>query len=135
MNSAIATKLASEGAIVAINYRKDAQPAEALVSELNEQGFKAQAFRADMSKPEESKALLKDVVEAFGKLDILVSNSGIEHFSKLEEITKQDFDRVFSTNVAGLNSYQKLSNHSPTDILRRITVELTRRRVSLVLSK
>jgi 3-oxoacyl-[acyl-carrier protein] reductase len=101
IGKAIATKLASEGAIVAINYRKDAQPAEELVSELNEQGFKAQAFRADMSKPEESQALLEDVVEAFGKVDILVSNAGIEHFGKLEEITKQDFDRVFSTNVAG----------------------------------
>jgi 3-oxoacyl-[acyl-carrier protein] reductase len=97
----IATRLAREGAIVAINYRQDAQPAEVLVSELNEQGFKAQAFRADMSKPEESQALLEDVVEAFGKVDILVSNAGIEHFGKLEEITKQDFDRVFSTNVAG----------------------------------
>jgi 3-oxoacyl-[acyl-carrier protein] reductase len=97
----IATRLANEGAIVAINYRQDAQPAEELVSELNEQGFKTQAFRADMSKPEESQALLEDVVKAFGKVDILVSNAGIEHFGKLEEITQQDFDRVFSTNVAG----------------------------------
>jgi 3-oxoacyl-[acyl-carrier protein] reductase len=54
-----------------------------------------------MSKPEESQTLLEDVVEAFGKVDILVSNAGIEHFGKLEEITQQDFDRVFSTNVAG----------------------------------
>lgn len=101
IGKAIATRLANEGAIIAINYRNDAHPAEALVSELNEQGFKAQAFRADMSKPEESQALLEDVVEAFGKVDILVSNAGIEHFGKLEEITQQDFDRVFSTNVAG----------------------------------
>jgi 3-oxoacyl-[acyl-carrier protein] reductase len=90
IGKAIVTRLASEGAIVAINYRQDAQPAEALVSELNEQGFKATAFRADMSKPEESHALLEDVVKAFGKVDILVSNAGIEYF-----------DRVFSTNVAG----------------------------------
>jgi NAD(P)-dependent dehydrogenase (short-subunit alcohol dehydrogenase family) len=101
IGKAIVTRLASEGAIVAINYRSDAQPAEALVSELNEQGFRATAFRADMSKPEECQALLEDVVKAFGKVDILVSNAGIEHFGKLEEITKEDFDRVFSTNVAG----------------------------------
>ena len=101
IGKAIVTRLANEGAIVAINYRNDAQPAEALVSELKEQGFKAQAFRADMSKPEESQALLEDVVKVFGKVDILVSNAGIEHFGKLEEITKEDFDRVFSTNVAG----------------------------------
>ena len=101
IGKAVVTKLASEGAIVAINYRNDAQPAEELVAELDKQGFKAQSFRADMSKPEESQVLLEDVVKAFGKVDILVSNAGIEHFGKLEEITKEDFDRVFSTNVAG----------------------------------
>jgi 3-oxoacyl-[acyl-carrier protein] reductase len=101
IGKAIVTRLANEGAIVAINYRQDAQPAEELVSELNDRGFKTQAFRADMSKPEESQALLEDVVKAFGKVDILVSNAGIEHFGKLEQITQQDFDRVFSTNVAG----------------------------------
>ena len=101
IGKAVVTKLASEGAIVAINYRNDAQPAEKLVAELDKQGFKAQSFRADMSKPEESQVLLEDVVKAFGKVDILVSNAGIEHFGKLEEITKEDFDRVFSTNVAG----------------------------------
>jgi 3-oxoacyl-[acyl-carrier protein] reductase len=101
IGKAIVTRLANEGAIVAINYRQNAELAEALVSELNDKGLKAQAFRADMSKPEESQALLEDVVKAFGKVDILVSNAGIEHFGKLEEITKEDFDRVFSTNVAG----------------------------------
>jgi 3-oxoacyl-[acyl-carrier protein] reductase len=44
---------------------------------------------------------LEEVVKAFGKVDTLVSNAGIEHFGKLEKITEQDFDRVFSTNVAG----------------------------------
>ena len=102
IGKAIATRLANEGAIVAINYRKEAQPAEELVSELNDKGFKAQAFRADMSKPEESQALLEDVVKCVWQSGYnLVSNAGIEHFGKLEEITKEDFDRVFSTNVAG----------------------------------
>jgi 3-oxoacyl-[acyl-carrier protein] reductase len=99
IGKAIATRLANEGAIVAINYRNNAQPAEELVSELNNKGFKAQAFRADMSKPEESQVLLEDVVKAFGKVDILVSNAGIEHFGKLEASALPN--RVFSTNVAG----------------------------------
>ncbi|MBP5977779.1 3-oxoacyl-ACP reductase FabG [Brasilonema sp. CT11] len=101
IGKAIATRLASEGATVAINYREDAKPAEALVSELNSRGFKAQAFRADVSKPDECQTLLDDVVKTFGRVDILVSNAGIEHFGKLEEITPQDFERVFSVNVAG----------------------------------
>ncbi|WP_298916793.1 glucose 1-dehydrogenase [uncultured Nostoc sp.] len=101
IGKAIATRLASEGAIVAINYREDAKPAEALVSELNSKGFKAEAFRADVSKPTECHTLLDDVAKTFGRVDILVSNAGIEHFGKLEEITAQDFERVFSVNVAG----------------------------------
>jgi 3-oxoacyl-[acyl-carrier protein] reductase len=109
IGKAIATRLANEGAIVAINYHENAEPAEALVSEPNSKGFKAQAFRADMSKPEESRALLDDVVKAFGKVDILVSNAGVEYFGKLEDITPQDVvrvasalpNRVFSINVAG----------------------------------
>jgi 3-oxoacyl-[acyl-carrier protein] reductase len=101
IGKAIATRLATEGAIVAINYHQNAELAEALVSELDSKGFKTQAFRADMSKPEESRALLDDVVKAFGKVDILVSNAGVEYFGKLEDITPQDVDRVFSVNVAG----------------------------------
>ena len=101
IGKAIATRLANEGAIVAINSREDAQPAEALVSELSSQGLKAQAFRADVSNPTECHDLLSNVAKTFGQVDILVSNAGIEYFGKLEEITAEDFDRVFSVNVAG----------------------------------
>lgn len=101
IGKAIATRLANEGATVAINYRQDAEPAEALVSELNSKGFKAQAFRADVSKPAECQTLMDEVDTAFGRLDILVSNAGVEYFGKLEEITPEDFDRVFLVNVGG----------------------------------
>ena len=101
IGKAIATRLANEGATVAINYRQNAEPAEALVSELNSKGFKAQAFRADVSKPAECRTLMDDVNTAFGRLDILVSNAGVEYFGKLEEISSEDFDRVFSVNVGG----------------------------------
>lgn len=101
IGKAISTRLASEGAIVAVNYRKNATSAEELVAELNSKGYKAQAFRADVSQPTECQMLLDDVVKTFGRVDILMSNAGIEHFGKLEDITPEDFDRVFSINVAG----------------------------------
>lgn len=101
IGKAIATRLANEGATVAINYRQNAEPAEALVSELNSKGFKAQAFRADVSKSAECQTLMDEVNTAFGRLDILVSNAGVEYFGKLEDITPEDLDRVFSVNVAG----------------------------------
>lgn len=101
IGAAIATRLASEGAAVAIDYRSDAAPAEALAAELRDKGLKAQAFQADVSKPEECHALMADVVKVFGRIDILVSNAGVESFGKLEEITAEDFERVFLVNVGG----------------------------------
>lgn len=101
IGKAIATRLAGEGAAVAVDYRSEAAPAEALVSELTGRGLKAQAFRADVSRPAECRALMGAVAQAFGRLDILVSNAGVESFGALEEITEEDFERVFAVNVGG----------------------------------
>ena len=97
----IAVRLAEDGATVGVNYREDAAPADALVAELTGRGLKAQAFRADVSKPAECRTLMEAVGAAFGRVDILVSNAGVESFGKLEEITEQEYERVFSVNVAG----------------------------------
>ena len=101
IGKAIAIRLAHEGATVAINYYQDATPAEALVVELNKEGFKAGAFCADVSKPAECRTLIEEVIKAFGRIDILVSNAGVEYFSALEETTERDFLRVFAVNVGG----------------------------------
>lgn len=101
IGKAVATRLAHDGATVVINYAHSSLPADALVSQLNEQGFRATAFRADVSKAADRIALIEHVTQTFGRLDILVSNAGIDHFGKLEAITEEDFSRVFSLNVAG----------------------------------
>lgn len=101
IGKAIATRLANEGAKVAINYRQQAEPADALVAELRSKGLEAQAFRADVSKPAECQSLMDAVVGAFGDIDILVSNAGVESFGKLEDITEQEYERVFGVNVVG----------------------------------
>ena len=101
IGKAIATRLAEDGATVGINYREEAAPADAVVAELTNRGLKAQAFRADVSKPAECRTLMEAVGAAFGRVDILVSNAGVESFGKLEDITEQEYERVFSVNVAG----------------------------------
>lgn len=98
---AIALKLGQEGAAVAVNYRKSAEEAEAVVKQIEQHGSKAAAIGADMSKVEEISQLFDKAVEHFGKLDILVSNAGIEHFGKLEEVTPEEFDRTFAINTRG----------------------------------
>lgn len=77
--------------------------------------MKASAFQADVSKVADCRALIDHVVEGFGRVDILVSNAGIDHFGKLEEISEEDFWRVFSVNVAGqLFVTQAASVHIPS---------------------
>ena len=115
IGKAVATRLASEGATVVIDYLQNPQDANDLVAELSNRGFKASAFQADVSKVAECRALISHVVEAFGRIDILVSNAGIEYFGKLEDITEEDFLRVFSVNVGGqLFITQAASPHIPS---------------------
>lgn len=114
IGKATATRLAHDGASVVIDYLRDAEPAEALVAELRGRGLKAHAVQADVTKPAECRSLMDDAVKTFGQLDILVSNAGVEHFGKLEDITETDFQRVFSVNVAGqLYATQAACRHLP----------------------
>lgn len=100
IGAAIARRLASEGARVAVNYVRDAASAEALVRELGG-GDRALAVQGDVSDAAQTADLVAKVVAAFGGLDLLASNAGVEHFGPLESITPVDVDRVFHVNVAG----------------------------------
>jgi 3-oxoacyl-[acyl-carrier protein] reductase len=101
IGAAIVRRLAAEGAAVAVNYVADEASADALVKQLSDDGHQVAAFRADISDAAQTQALVARVLEAFGGLDLLASNAGVEHFGALESITQADFDRVFHTNVAG----------------------------------
>lgn len=101
IGAAIARRLANEGATVAVNYVADAASAEALANELYGGGTQAAAFQADVSDSAQTADLVARVVAAFGGLDMLASNAGVEHFGALESITPADVDRVFHVNVAG----------------------------------
>ncbi|MEU1404992.1 SDR family oxidoreductase [Streptomyces sp. NPDC005728] len=100
IGAAVARRLADEGAAVAIGYRGHREAADALVAELGG-GGRAIAVRADASVPEQTGALIERAVAEFGRLDVLASCAGIEHFDALEKITPADFDRVFAVNTRG----------------------------------
>lgn len=115
IGKAVAARLASEGATVVITYHHNRAMADNLVSELKNKGLKASAFRADVSKVAECRALIDHVAETFGRVNILVSNAGVDHFGSLENITEEDFSRVFSINVAGqLFVTQAAARHIPS---------------------
>jgi 3-oxoacyl-[acyl-carrier protein] reductase len=102
IGAAIAQALAAEGASVVVNYAQDRAGAERVVANIKEQRGQAIAVRGDVSKTADVTALFEKSREAFGVLDILVNNAGIYGFAPLEEVTEQDFQRQFGTNVLGL---------------------------------
>ena len=102
IGAGIAKALAAEGAAVVVNYASSQAGADAVVSAITGAGGRAVAVRGDVSKADEAKALVEAAVAAFGRLDILVNNSGVYEFAPLEAITEAHFHRMFDINVLGL---------------------------------
>jgi 3-oxoacyl-[acyl-carrier protein] reductase len=102
IGAAIAKALGAEGASVVVNYASSKAGADQVVAAITEAGGKAIAVKADVSKAAEAKALIDDTLKAYGRLDVLVNNSGVYEFAPLEEITEDSFHRQFNTNVLGL---------------------------------
>jgi len=96
---AIALALASSGANVAITYRDSQPEAEETVRALAAFGVEAFAVRTDLTDAESIRQSVAAVVEEFGQLDILVNNAGLFEAAALEEITAEQWDRIFATNT------------------------------------
>jgi len=102
IGAAIATALAAEGASVVVNYASSQEAADAVVSKITAAGGKAIAVRGDVSSKADAEAIVDAAVTKFGRLDVLVNNSGVYNFTPLEDITEADFNRHFNINVLGL---------------------------------
>jgi len=102
IGAGIAQALAADGASVVVNYASSKAGADVVVERIAQAGGKAIAVKADVSKADEAQALVDAAVKEFGRLDILVNNSGVYQFAPLEEITEDQFHRQFGVNVLGL---------------------------------
>ncbi len=102
IGAAIAKSLAAEGASVAVNYASSKSGADKTVAEIVAAGGTAVSVRGDVSKPAEAQTIVDKTVEQFGRLDILVNNSGVYEFAPIENVTKESFHRHFNINVLGL---------------------------------
>src|SRR5258706_3591753 len=98
---AIALRYAQEGAGVAI-ADVDQQSAGLVPDEMQSAGGTAAAFAADLSKPEQGIAMVKRVVERFGRIDVMVNNAGVVRVRPLLELTPEDWDFVNDVNARGL---------------------------------
>jgi 3-oxoacyl-[acyl-carrier protein] reductase len=102
IGAAIAKRLASDGARVAITYSKGADAAASVVKEIERAGGKAIVIQADATDAQASKAAVEKTVATFGKLDVLVNNAGTAIPKTFEETTLEEMDRVLDINVRGV---------------------------------
>jgi 3-oxoacyl-[acyl-carrier protein] reductase len=99
---AIALALATEGASVVINYASSATAAEEVVAEISNAGGSAIAFQADVSKPDQVDALLKAVMDKWGRVDVLVNNAGITRDTLLLRMKLEEWQEVIDLNLTGV---------------------------------
>ncbi|MGC4001947.1 MAG: glucose 1-dehydrogenase [Pirellulales bacterium] len=102
IGTSIALHLAAAGASVVVNYSSSKAGADKVVAEIAGKGGKAVAVQANLADPAEVPKLFAAAKKEFGKLNILVNNSGIYEFSPLGEITPEHFHKQFDLNVLGL---------------------------------
>ena len=105
IGKAIVKKLSAQGAAVALNYRKSAKEAEELVEELKSKGKKAIAIQADVSNFNDAQEMVKKVVDEFGKVDILVTNAGMNWDGVIWKMAEEQWDRVIEVDLKGTFNY------------------------------
>lgn len=102
IGAAIAKALAKDGAAVVVNYASSQSGADAVVASIVSAGGKAVAVQGDVSQAAQAQGLIEAAVKQFGRLDVLVNNSGIYEFASIEEVTEEHYRRLFDVNVLGV---------------------------------
>ncbi|HEY4046856.1 MAG TPA: glucose 1-dehydrogenase [Acidobacteriaceae bacterium] len=102
IGAGIAKGLAAEGAAVVVNYASSKEGADRVVSEIIKKGGRAIAVQGDVAKAADVKRIFAETKKAFGTLDVLVNNAGVYEFAPLQDVTEEQFRKLFNTNVLGL---------------------------------
>lgn len=101
IGAGIAKALAAEGASVVVNYASSKAGADQVVADIVKAGGKAVAVGGDVSKAADAQGIVAAAVKTYGRLDVLVNNSGVYEFGAIEAITEESFHRLFNVNVLG----------------------------------
>ena len=103
----IAITLAKEGYNIALNYRKENEDLENAKKEIAELGVEVLAVQGDVSKYEDCERFVKEIIEKFGHIDVLVNNAGITRDCLLIRMKEEDFKQVIDTNLGGTYNVTK----------------------------
>ena len=98
---AVAEALANAGAAVVVNYSSHADPADELVRRIAGKGGRAIAVQADVSEEEDVVRLFDEAAQAFGRIDVLVSNSGVQKDAAIADMSLEDWNTVIGINLTG----------------------------------
>jgi glucose 1-dehydrogenase len=101
IGEAVARELAAAGARVVVNYVADEEAARQIVEDIRRQGGEAVAVHADVSKEAEVDAMFRQMVDAWGSIDILVSNAGLQRDAPLHQMSLKDWQLVLDVNLTG----------------------------------
>ena len=96
---AIATELAKQGAAVTINYHRNADAADEVKAAIEAAGGRAEVVQADVSNVGDIQRLVDQTVKAFGRLDIMVNNAGMETRTSTLDTTEKQFDTVIAVDL------------------------------------
>lgn len=102
IGAAIAKKLATDGAAVAITYSASPDKAAQVVADIEAAGGKAIAIAADAGNPKAVRAAVSQTISAFGGIDILVNNAGVAVNAPIEDFKFEDYERMVAVNVTGV---------------------------------
>jgi len=105
IGTSIVRALAKAGANVALNYRRHADEANAIVSEIEKTGRRGLAVQADVASFDQAQAMVEQVIRELGAVDILVCNAGINRDSVIWKMTEEQWDEVITTNLKGYFNY------------------------------
>jgi glucose 1-dehydrogenase len=101
IGKSVALEMARQGAEVVVNYHSDLDPGQPVVDEITAAGGKATAIQADVSTAPEATRLFAQAVSAFGRVDVLVNNAGIEKNAPFLDLAEADWDMVIAVNLKG----------------------------------
>lgn len=102
LGQAMAIGLGQAGADVLVNYYTDEQGAKQTARSIEECGGRAELFKADVAREDDMSAMFRRMIEAFGRIDICVPNSGIQLNARVDEMTLAQWQRVIDVNLTGM---------------------------------
>ena len=107
IGEAIVLKYAREGADVAFTFLSSDEKAHAIVAEASNYGVKVIAYRSDASDFHQVEKLVNDVIDAFGKIDILINNAGITKDTLMLRMSEEQWDQVININLKSVFNLTK----------------------------